>query len=505
MINVQKGPHHSGFTTIDAGSTKIEAAKFLKVESTGFAPDKASALASETNTFKLSLDISASSPGLKSYWSFDEAGTPGKDDYGTSDGTLSCTGVTHTATGKVGGALVFDGGGQVSTTFKPGAKIGNNQSFTVVFWAKPDDVEEMGMVLGSWDTDAVRYFFVGVDQSKWIWGFGNDWQVDDSEAPPSLPVATPSQWQHVAFVYNYDDNEVILYVNGIEKYRKTYVGEGFFPDLLIDLGAVLDQTGNSLFPFEGTLDEIAIFNTALDICEIREIYNVPCNVGCGVFNTANDLGPGVVPVAYYPFNGNAIDESGTAKDGPFNNDITVNTATLTTDRFTCEDKAYNFDGSSSKMEALHSDSLEMRDVNQVTVIAWVNHDNNQKGNIAIAQKSDRSYILRLDDDKPAFIIDPVNATKRWSSDNTPLTNGVWYHLAGVYDGTNVRIYVDGVVGSDTNTANDMDSGSAYNLGIGMNLDTGGRHFDGQIDDISIWDQALTADQVWDSYYQTTHK
>ena len=44
------------------------------------------------------------------------------------------------------------------------------------------------------------------------------------------------------------------------------------------------------------------------------------------------------PIAYFPFNGNADDESGNGKDG------TVNGAILTTDRFDDADAAYNFNG-----------------------------------------------------------------------------------------------------------------------------------------------------------------
>ena len=52
--------------------------------------------------------------------------------------------------------------------------------------------------------------------------------------------------------------------------------------------------------------------------------------------------PNYVPtdslVGYWPFNGNAIDESGNLNDG------TVNGATLTTDRFGTANAAYDFDG-----------------------------------------------------------------------------------------------------------------------------------------------------------------
>ena len=49
-----------------------------------------------------------------------------------------------------------------------------------------------------------------------------------------------------------------------------------------------------------------------------------------------DLKDGLV--AYYPFNGNANDESGNGNNG------TVNGATLTTDRFGNTNKAYSFNG-----------------------------------------------------------------------------------------------------------------------------------------------------------------
>jgi hypothetical protein len=97
-------------------------------------------------------------------------------------------------------------------------------------------------------------------------------------------------------------------------------------------------------------------------------------------------------LAYYPFNGNANDESGPDKDGPFNNDITVNTATLAADRFNCTDKAHSFDGSSAKMEAPHSDSLDMSNdgvpsSQDMTVAVWVKKDDLQNTKIAIVQKS----------------------------------------------------------------------------------------------------------------------
>ena len=65
--------------------------------------------------------------------------------------------------------------------------------------------------------------------------------------------------------------------------------------------------------------------------------------------------PSYVPtnglVGYWPFNGNANDESGNGNNG------TVNGATLTTDRFGVISKAYSFDGVDDQIDIQNSNNL----------------------------------------------------------------------------------------------------------------------------------------------------
>ena len=78
-------------------------------------------------------------------------------------------------------------------------------------------------------------------------------------------------------------------------------------------------------------------------------------------------------VAYYPFNGNANDESGNGNDG------VVNGATLTTDRFGNVNSAYSFDGVDDWINAPNSglpDADESR-----TLTAWVKF--NSYGNLSV--------------------------------------------------------------------------------------------------------------------------
>ncbi|KPA19280.1 hypothetical protein MHK_000504 [Candidatus Magnetomorum sp. HK-1] len=68
-------------------------------------------------------------------------------------------------------------------------------------------------------------------------------------------------------------------------------------------------------------------------------------------------------VAYYPFNGNANDESGNGNDG------VVNGATLTIDRYGNNDSAYLFDGDNDYINVKDSSSLDISST--ITISCWI--------------------------------------------------------------------------------------------------------------------------------------
>ena len=103
----------------------------------------------------------------------------------------------------------------------------------------------------------------------------------------------------------------------------------------------------------------------------------------GLFMTANVIAqvPSYVPtnglVGWWPFNGNANDESGNGNNG------TVNGATLTTDRFGVLNKAYSFDGVDDYVNVNNSSTLNP---SQLSINCWIlANENNlcimEKGNV----------------------------------------------------------------------------------------------------------------------------
>jgi hypothetical protein len=85
-----------------------------------------------------------------------------------------------------------------------------------------------------------------------------------------------------------------------------------------------------------------------------------------------DLNDGLV--AYYPFDGNANDESSNRHDG------TVNGPTLTEDRFGNANSAYSFDGVNDFIEIANSDTLEIG-YHDYTIAAWIKTAPNNNGRI----------------------------------------------------------------------------------------------------------------------------
>ncbi len=80
--------------------------------------------------------------------------------------------------------------------------------------------------------------------------------------------------------------------------------------------------------------------------------------------------------------------------------------------------------------------------------------------------------------------------------SSTMSTGVWHNVAATYDGTTQTIYIDGVVAGTASYTGSIVP-STYNLNIGAVPYTiqGGRLFDGQIDQVALWNTSLTAAQI----------
>lgn len=198
-------------------------------------------------------------------------------------------------------------------------------------------------------------------------------------------------------------------------------------------------------------------------------------------------------VAYYPFNGNANDESGN------NNHGTPHEVTLTADRFGNPNKAYYFNGMYGYIAVPPSTSLSL--TNEMTLSAWVKFPDIPAGNTCILMKNIKDDLCEY-----GFSFNSNENTYRIKVNmggyNVVSTNGAalntckWFHLLATfkYPG-NCIFYINGVeMGSVVTKGNITPRNSTFTVGRN-NPEENSHGFKGIVDDIRIYNYAIPVSQI----------
>ncbi len=83
-----------------------------------------------------------------------------------------------------------------------------------------------------------------------------------------------------------------------------------------------------------------------------------------------------------------------------------------------------------------------------------------------------------------------------SDPGAAIAENQWNHLAGVYDGTQMHVYINGALAGSTPATGPITPGAGVPVWIGDNPDeTGSRPWSGDIDAVRIWSSARTAEQI----------
>lgn len=151
--------------------------------------------------------------------------------------------------------------------------------------------------------------------------------------------------------------------------------------------------------------------------------------------------------------------------------------------------------------------------NQLSIMLWVRWDTtpslgNPWANVASINSNTSSddgvfWIQHnSNNSKFEFALTTINASgakiRSMIFSNTIPQQGVWYHIAGTYDGTKMYLYINGSLEASTNKTglvNNMVSNYYFTLGAWAQSNNNYRKFDGTIDELSIWNVALTSSQI----------
>jgi len=204
-------------------------------------------------------------------------------------------------------------------------------------------------------------------------------------------------------------------------------------------------------------------------------------------------------IAYFPFNANANDESGNGHDGA------VNGATLTTDRFGNAESAYHFDGTDDHISIPDSDQFT---VSNVTIAVWMK----------TTDKSDAKHIFSdyasgYDAEWYNLYLTANSGWIRWAADpggnvtvpvavgTTDLSDGEWHFVVGVRDTASkqLKVYVDGVLEKMATDKYASVLNPNADFWIGGQNGFSKRFFNGDIDDLSIYNRALSEAEILELY------
>ena len=209
--------------------------------------------------------------------------------------------------------------------------------------------------------------------------------------------------------------------------------------------------------------------------------------------------PSYVPtnglVGWWPFNGNANDESGNGNNG------TVNGATLTNDRNGNVNSAYSFNN--SEITTFISSSQFSSDY---TISIWIRVNSNNAsfptflvGNNVPSGFTDPTYLIAQLNQQYKFVyymqIAPMNAGVGLGQSNT-LNLNTWYHLVISCTNQQCKMYIDGIENSTAGPIFLSNFGAYLHIGNGRDS---GEIFIGQLDDIAILNRSLSQQEITDLY------
>jgi hypothetical protein len=308
-------------------------------------------------------------------------------------------------------------------------------------------------------------------------------------------------WYHIVFTV--DSSGGKLYANGVLISTHAWTGSSGASNTtkLLKFGGQWDNW------FNGTLDDIGIWNRALTQEEVSTmyqniIYSDTCNSVSG--SLVNGL------VAYYPFCGNAKDQSGNGLNG------TVNGATLTNDRFGNSNSAYSF----TTNQEIVIPNTSSQNTYPFSLSFWYklpSYPTGQNGNIFTKYTPGtwNGFGVGIHDytasaqGAQGFSVAPFylqsQSNRLIGLYNEPAFNhnnmqlNTWYHIIFTVDNSIGKLYVDGQLFSThnwTGTPGASNNTNLWKIGGQWN-----NWFNGTLDDIGIWNRALTTNEVTQLYNQ----
>lgn len=448
--------------------------------------------------------------GLVGYWSFNSADVSGTTvtDRGSSahNGTLNNT--PTVVAGKSLEAYQFNGSSQTMQISATNSPFRQTSALSYSLWAKINSTG--GQVMGRSTANGNGHGGLYFNSSTLYFGWTPSTPQTDTFISGSGLRFTPGQWYHLGFTMNYSTGAYALYVNGnavpttISQSVTNYApstGQDYSSGSYDYIGG---RYVNSLSYFDGSLDEVRLYNRVLSANEVLQLYHV----GVVKYNisSAGSIGTSNL-VGWWTFDGNklttttATDSSPSAGNGTLTNGPVPTLGKI--------GQALNFDGTDDYVDGGISSIFNFGS-SDFTITLWVYPTNVTAGQykalIGTHQGSNYangrgwSIVMNVDNGGDLYFVAGNDTSTPWEiayGINAGLPINQWTHIIITRSGNSFQWYKNGLAVASGMTDTDSIGNATYNLQIG---NTGNeRYFTGSIDDVRIYNKALSAGEVGQLY------
>ena len=454
--------------------------------------------------------------GLVGHWTFDGADMAGTAVYDKSGngnrGIL--TNSPGLIEGRIGQAINFDGATDAYLSAGTGASVADLGPMTLSVWMKPRSEGKASGGVVAWKSG-------GGANAGWRFDFDSGasrvnalrWRVDyttDLTREINDNQITLNTWQHVLLTWDGSTTaaNVHIYIDGVEAtYLTTTDATGSrTSDSASDLKIGRGDLGGAPQNFDGLIDDVRMYNRVLSADEIKRLYKMGGTLTVNQTTKTEALTRGLV--GHWTFDGG--DMAGVvAYDRSGNNDRGI----LTSSPVRVEGKigqALQFDGTNANVQIADPASgvLDFASTSDFSVSGWFKRAAPSTQRSLVSKKAsgstgyDVSSAGSAGSNKViAAVSDGTNTATLTGSTNLSTLN-VWNHFVFVWaknSSGQAILYVNGVDDNAALTgaavASVGDVSNAQILRIGDTSTGSSSKFLGLLDDIRVYNRALSADEV----------
>jgi hypothetical protein len=460
---------------------------------------------------KFNVSVPAAKPttglysGLVGYWTFDGKDVQNgvildKSGNGNHGNPISIATSTFYTVGKIGQAGNFDGGNDY-VTLPTAASVKGLNVATVSAWVNPDSFPTFGGIYNEFVSGSITTSRL----SMFEFSEGNVFcSVRVPDGSSSLGggfgagTLKKGSWSHLVCVFDPVNNTIYEYLNGRLIISHT-IASGNSPFDNTDPFGIRIGSGNNTL-FDGKIDDVRVYNRALSAKEISQLYNegaTKFDVSIPAAKPTTGLYSGLV--GHWTFdgkdvvNGVILDRSGNGNNG--------NPSGIASSTFYSIGKigqAGNFDGGDDTVTM--GDTLDLIGT-ELTVSAWFNPfscRSNGGGVNKLGTAGNYRLIIASAACLVQFALKDSGGTTQNLNSQSSIQRNKWSHVVGTVNSNgNGVIYINGISNNTTDfTITRGDTSTVLNIGRNTNNAT---FFDGKIDDVRIYNRALSATEVMQLY------